>query len=50
MRFSGETMIRVCIVDDHAVVREGLKRIIFENPGMVVTAEAANGHEALKVI
>jgi len=43
-------MIRVCIVDDHAVVREGLKRIISESPGMVVTAEAADGHEALKVI
>jgi len=38
------------VVDDHAVVREGLKRIIAENPGMAVTAEAGDGHEALKVI
>jgi two-component system, NarL family, invasion response regulator UvrY len=43
-------MIKVCVVDDHAVVREGLKRIIAENPGMAVTAEASDGHEALKVI
>jgi two-component system invasion response regulator UvrY len=43
-------MIRVCVVDDHAVVREGLKRIISENPGMAVTAEAADGREALRVI
>src|SRR5215470_10539398 len=43
-------MIRVCIVDDHAVVQEGLKQIISENPGIVVTAEAADGHEALKII
>jgi two-component system invasion response regulator UvrY len=43
-------MIKVCVVDDHAVVREGLKRIIAENPGMAVTAEAGDGHEALKVI
>jgi DNA-binding NarL/FixJ family response regulator len=43
-------MIRVCVVDDHAVVREGLKRIIAENPGMAVTAEAGDGHEALRVI
>ena len=43
-------MIKVCVVDDHAVVREGLKRIISENPGMAVTAEAGDGHEALKVI
>ena len=43
-------MIKVCVVDDHAVVREGLKRIIAENPGMAVTAEAGDGHEALKIL
>src|SRR5262247_982192 len=43
-------MIKVCVVDDHAVVREGLKRIISENPGMAVTAEAADGGEALRAI
>ena len=43
-------MIKVVVVDDHAVVREGLKRIISENPGMSVTGEAGDGHEALKVI
>jgi len=43
-------MIRVCVVDDHAVVREGLKRIIAENPGMAVTAEAGDGIEAMRVI
>src|SRR5262245_9474149 len=43
-------MIKVCVVDDHTVVREGLKRIIAENPGMAVTAEAADGDEAIKVI
>jgi two-component system invasion response regulator UvrY len=43
-------MIRVAVIDDHAVVREGLKRIISENPGMVVTAEAADGYEAIKIL
>jgi two-component system invasion response regulator UvrY len=43
-------MIKVCVVDDHTVVREGLKRIISENSGMAVTAEAGNGLEALKII
>jgi len=43
-------MIRVVVVDDHAVVREGLKRIISESPGMVVTAEAGDGHEAIRII
>jgi two-component system invasion response regulator UvrY len=43
-------MIKVIIVDDHPVVREGLKRVITENTGMAVTAEAGDGHEALNVI
>jgi len=43
-------MIKVCVIDDHAVVREGLKRIISENPGMAVTAEAGDGFDAMKVL
>src|SRR5215831_1479904 len=43
-------MIKVVVVDDHAVVREGLKRIIAENGGMMVTGEAADGYEAIQVI
>src|SRR5207253_6514258 len=43
-------MIKVVVVDDHAVVREGLKRIIAENVGMTVSGEAADGHEAMLVI
>ena len=42
--------IRILIIDDHSVVREGLKRIINENPGKEVTQEAADGDEALKKI
>lgn len=40
-------MLRVLVVDDHAVVREGLKRIIDEAPGMQVVAEAAHAPQAL---
>jgi DNA-binding NarL/FixJ family response regulator len=43
-------MINVVVVDDHAVVREGLKRIISENSGMTVTGEAADGFEAIQVL
>jgi two-component system invasion response regulator UvrY len=43
-------MIKVLVVDDHAVVREGLKRIIAENQGMAVTGEAADGHEAMRLV
>jgi DNA-binding NarL/FixJ family response regulator len=41
-------MIRVLIVDDHAVVRQGLRRILDEARGIEVGGEAANGVEALK--
>jgi DNA-binding NarL/FixJ family response regulator len=43
-------MIRVLVVDDHAVVREGLKRIIEEVPGMSVGGEASTAHEALEQV
>jgi two-component system, NarL family, invasion response regulator UvrY len=43
-------MINVVVVDDHAVVREGLKRIISENSGMTVSGEAADGFEAMQVL
>ena len=43
-------MIKVVVVDDHAVVREGLKRIVSESGGMVVSGEAADGQEAMRLI
>lgn len=41
-------MIRVLIVDDHAIVREGLRRLLDRAKGIEVGGEAANGVEALK--
>jgi len=43
-------MIKVVVVDDHAVVREGLKRIVSESGGMIVSGEAADGQEAMRII
>ena len=40
-------MIKVFMVDDHAIVREGLRRVLADSPGMEVIGEASNGHEAL---
>jgi DNA-binding NarL/FixJ family response regulator len=37
-------------VDDHAIVRQGLRRILDEAEGIEVVAEAANGIEALNKI
>ncbi len=41
-------MIRIFIADDHTIVRDGLKRILSEEPEMVVVGEAENGREALR--
>jgi two-component system, NarL family, invasion response regulator UvrY len=43
-------VIRVFIVDDHAIVRQGLRRILEEAEGIGVAGEASNGVEALKKI
>jgi len=41
-------MIRLMIVDDHAVVRDGLKAVLSLVDDFEVVAEAGNGHEALE--
>jgi two-component system invasion response regulator UvrY len=38
--------IAVLLVDDHAIVREGYRRLLEENPRIVVVAEATNAAEA----
>lgn len=41
-------MIRIAIADDHAIVREGLKRIVSSCEGMQVVGEAADGMEVMQ--
>jgi len=43
-------LIRVLIVDDHAVVREGLKHVISRQMDMIVAGEAATRAEALQLL
>jgi two-component system invasion response regulator UvrY len=51
-RYQGKSkkMIKIIIADDHAIVREGLKQIISDVSDMVVTGEAASGHEVIDKI
>lgn len=42
-----EENIRVLIVDDHAIVREGLCAMLETKPGIQVVGEAADGFEAV---
>jgi DNA-binding NarL/FixJ family response regulator len=42
-------MIRIGIVDDHHIVRRGLRDFLSEEVDLRVTGEAANGHEALEL-
>jgi two-component system nitrate/nitrite response regulator NarL len=39
--------IRILIVDDHAILRAGLRMLIDQNPAMKVIGVAGNGREAL---
>jgi len=41
------TQIRVLVVDDHVIVREGLRQVLQADGDFDVVAEAANGKEAL---
>ena len=43
-------VVRVAIVDDHAVVREGIRRVLESDPGVQVVGEAADGDAALVLV
>lgn len=43
-------MIRVCLVEDQTIVRQGLRSLLGLQKDIVVTAEASDGEEAIEVI
>ncbi len=43
------TPIRVLLVDDHAIVREGLRALLDETESLQIVGEAADGTEALEL-
>ncbi|MGI8942071.1 MAG: response regulator, partial [Actinomycetota bacterium] len=44
----GREVVRVLIVDDHALFRRGLQMVLEGEPDIDVVAEASDGHEALE--
>ena len=40
--------ISVLLVDDHHLVRRGFRRMLEDDPGIVVVGEASDGHEAVE--
>src|SRR5688500_7678959 len=43
-------MIRILTVDDHAIVRNGVRQIFAGRPGTATFGEASNAHEACKQV
>jgi DNA-binding NarL/FixJ family response regulator len=43
-------MITVLLADDHALVRDGLRRLLQDCPDMQVVGEASDGQEALRLL
>ncbi|MDO8578366.1 MAG: response regulator transcription factor [Dehalococcoidales bacterium] len=42
--------IRIMLADDHALVRQGTRRILEEHRDLIVVGEAENGEEALELV
>ena len=41
--------LRILLVDDHAMVRQGLRGVLVSYPGLSVIGEASNGEEAVRL-
>ena len=46
---SNETTVRVMLVDDHTLVREGVRHVLAGTPGFDVVAEAGDGEAAVRL-
>lgn len=46
----GNTALRVVLVDDHAVVREGYRRLLERTEDISVIAEVASGEDAYRIV
>lgn len=46
-KLQGVEMVKVMLIDDHAIVREGLRQMLSEIKGIQVVGEAANGKNGI---
>ena len=42
--------ITVLLVDDHALVRRGFRRLLEDDPSIAVIGEASDGEEAVRLV
>ncbi len=47
---SDGAIVRILIVDDHPIVRQGLERLIEREPDLEIVAEAATADETLQIV
>ena len=47
---TGTSPYQIVLADDHAILRQGLRRILQEEPGLEVVGEAADGVELLNLL
>jgi two-component system, NarL family, response regulator NreC len=45
-----DLVIRVLLVDDHTILREGVRALLAEEPEIIVVGEAADGQEAIEKV
>src|SRR4051794_25719537 len=44
-----EHPVRIAIVDDHPIFRDGLRRLLESEPGLTVVAEGTDGEDAIRI-
>jgi two-component system nitrate/nitrite response regulator NarL len=44
-----ESVVRIAIVDDHPIFRDGLRRLLESEPGLTVVAEGTDGEDAIRI-
>src|SRR5215831_4398925 len=49
-RSTGKATIRVVLIEDHTILREGLRALLEQEPDILVVGEAGDGEEGVRAI